>query len=373
MDLLYSATTSPSGLQMDCDYLTVIQNVESQLIGWYEEWLPVVVAHADEYVALNGKFFLHYGMLVINSFGLQDAIERNPVNIGNFFGRVHKSAVACISVMKDNWGPKGYLKYSPDSIFVQGSYAVLTLLKLLRPELKSFMDEEKTIKLVKELADTLEAVAVAPLHTPRLYSTFLKAVIASKTGGTVNGEKEVFENGDPSESATSPSIHTSPSTSIQSPHLQQHAGSRLELISPPPVELVPPVPAPTHGVFTYDYYPFQNDGEMGTAIDISTFPPTMAEQDQSWPSLSVDNIFSTSFWGDVLVPGTSGSPAGLSGGFAYGPGANGLITPGFGMSPTQSGLSTPHHAGITAPADQMMQSHSHHPMALDPRQQDIRC
>ena len=130
MDLLYSGTTSPSGLQMDCDYLTVIQNVESQLIGWYEEWLPVVVAHADEYVALNGKFFLHYGMLVINSFGLQDAIERNPVNIGNFFGRVHKSAVACISVMKDNWGPKGYLKYSPDSIFVQGSYAVLTLLKV---------------------------------------------------------------------------------------------------------------------------------------------------------------------------------------------------------------------------------------------------
>lgn len=130
MDLLYSATASPSGLQMDCDYLTVIQNVESQLIGWYEEWLPVVVAHADEYVALNGKFFLHYGMLVINSFGLQDAIERNPVNIGNFFGRVHKSAVACINVMKDNWGPKGYLKYSPDSIFVQGSYAVLTLLKV---------------------------------------------------------------------------------------------------------------------------------------------------------------------------------------------------------------------------------------------------
>ena len=130
MDLLYSGTNSPSGLQIDCDYLTVIRNVESQLMGWYEEWLPVVVAHEDEYVALNGKFFLQYGMLVINSFGLQDAILRNTVNIGNFFGRVHGSAVACINVMKDNWGPKGYLKYSPDSIFVQGSYAVLTLLKV---------------------------------------------------------------------------------------------------------------------------------------------------------------------------------------------------------------------------------------------------
>ena len=171
------------------------------------------------------------------------------------------------------------------------------------------MDEEKTIKLVKELADTLENVAVGPLHTPRLYSTFLKAVIASKTGTTVNGEREAFENREPSEPPTSPSIHASPSISVHSPHLQQqpqqHPGAQLELISPhpPPGELAPPVPAPTHGVFAYDYYPFQNDGEMGTAVDISTFPPTMAEQDQSWPSLSVDNIFSTNFWDNVLVPG----------------------------------------------------------------------
>ena len=175
------------------------------------------------------------------------------------------------------------------------------------------MDEEKTITLVKELADTLENVAVGPLHTPRLYSTFLKAVIASKTGVGVNGEREGFENGEPSEPPTSPSIHTSPATSIQSPHLQQQpqqqqVGTQLEMISPnvPPGELTPAMPAPpTNGVFpSYDYY-FQNDGEMGTVVDISTFPPTMADHDQSWPSLSVDNIFSTTFWDNVLVPGMS--------------------------------------------------------------------
>jgi len=272
------------------------------------------------------------------------------------------------------------------------------LLQLLRPELKSFMNEEKTIKLVKELADTLENVAVGHLHTPRLYSTFLKAVIASKTGATVNGEKEGVESGDPSEPPTSPSIiHTSPSASIQSPHPpQQQAGAQLEMISPLPAvtELAPiPVPPPTNGVFpNYDFY-FQNDGEMGTPVDISTFPPTMADHDQSW-SLSVDNIFPNTFWDNVLVPGmskrttvllhaygsvillgTSGSPAGLSGGFVYGAGMNGLITPGYGMSPThsQSGLSTPHHSGIPTSTDHMMQSHPHHQMALDPRQQDVRC
>jgi len=243
------------------------------------------------------------------------------------------------------------------------------------------VDEEKTIKLVKELADTLENVAVGPHHTPRLYSTFLRAVIASKTGAAVNGERGAFEIGEQSEPPTSPSIHTSPATSIQSPHLQQQpqqqqVGTQLEMISPnpPPGELAPAMPPPsTNGVFpNYDYY-FQNDGEMGTAVDTSIFPPTMADHDQSWPSLSVDNIFSNTFWGDVLVPGTSVSPAGLSGGFAYGPGVSGLITPGYGMSPTQSGMNTPHLSGIAASADHMMQSHAHHQMALDPRQQDVRC
>lgn len=243
------------------------------------------------------------------------------------------------------------------------------------------------------MADTLENVAVGPLHTPRLYSTFLKAVITSKTGVTANGEGEGFENVEPSEPPTSPSIHASPSApSIQSPDLQQHppqmAPPQLDMISPNPHhgELAP-LSAPPPTFPTYDYY-FQNDGEMGTAVDISTFPPTMADHDQSWPSLSVDNIFSTTFWDNVLVPGmphrylvisdtygilsgTSGSPAGLSGGFAYGPGVSGLITPGFGMSPTQSGISTPHQGGIQTTADHMVQSH--HPMALDPRQQDVRC
>ena len=251
---------------------------------------------------------------------------------------------------------------------------------------------------MRELADTLESVAVGPLHTPRLYSTFLKAVIASKTGATVNGEKEGFESGEPTEPPTSPSIHTSPSTSIQSPHLQQQSqvGTQLEMMSPAAGDLAPPIPVPppSSGIFPhYDFY-FQNDGEMGTAVDISTFPPTMADNDQSWSSLSVDNIFPHTFWDNVLVPGTSarsqccrvfsdayryvilpgtsGSPAGLSGGFAYGAGVSGLITPGFGMSPTQSGLSTPHHSGIPGSADHMMQPHVHHQMALDPRQ-DIRC
>lgn len=83
-----------------------------------------------EYKRLIASFYFNYANLVINSFGLQDAFERTPVNIGHFFGRVHSSAMACALLVRDHLGPSGFMKYSPDSHFVQTSYAVLSLLKV---------------------------------------------------------------------------------------------------------------------------------------------------------------------------------------------------------------------------------------------------
>lgn len=38
LDLLYSGTTSLSGLQMDSDYLLVITTMETQILAWQHEW-----------------------------------------------------------------------------------------------------------------------------------------------------------------------------------------------------------------------------------------------------------------------------------------------------------------------------------------------
>jgi hypothetical protein len=76
------------------------------------------------------KFYLSYCLLVINSFGLQNAMERSAVDIGHFFTRCHTAATTCATVARDELAPKGFLKYSPDSHFVMISYAVLSLLKV---------------------------------------------------------------------------------------------------------------------------------------------------------------------------------------------------------------------------------------------------
>ena len=78
-------------------------------------------------------FYFHYAMLIINAFGLQNALERSAVDIGHFFARCHSSAVSCASIFRDDLGPAGFLRYAPDSHFVMGSYAVLSLLKVRPP------------------------------------------------------------------------------------------------------------------------------------------------------------------------------------------------------------------------------------------------
>jgi hypothetical protein len=76
------------------------------------------------------EFYNTYSILLLNSLGLQDAIERTAINLPHFFSRCLKAASDCAKVMKDELGPSGYLRYSPLSHFIQSSYAVLSLLKV---------------------------------------------------------------------------------------------------------------------------------------------------------------------------------------------------------------------------------------------------
>jgi len=76
------------------------------------------------------EFYNTYALLLLNSLGLQDAIDRAPINLPHFFSRCLKAASDCAKCIRDELGPGGYLRYSPLTHFIEGSYAVLTLLKV---------------------------------------------------------------------------------------------------------------------------------------------------------------------------------------------------------------------------------------------------
>ncbi|KAI1794724.1 fungal-specific transcription factor domain-containing protein [Ganoderma leucocontextum] len=318
LDLLYSGTTNSSGLQIDCDFLLVIKTMETQLLAWHHEWVNVrQIAAESEYAVkyrmLIANFYFHYAMLTINAFGLQNALERSAVDIGHFFARCHSSAVSCATIIRDEMGPGDFLKYSPDSTFVMGSYAVLSLLKLIRPEFQAFLDhEQKTIAIVTDVANTFDSVAVGPMHTPALYSCFLRALVNSRADGSASQDDGDPALGDPSAALAA--------------HVNGdgHGNSGL-LVSGDLLEN------------------FSYTGEMGPVMDISTFPPTMAPTPagMDMSMMSMDSILSSDFWDSVLVPGSSNSVESLSGGFVYGIGGSGFITPRMWMSPVPSTVGSP--------------------------------
>jgi len=282
-------------------------------------------------------------MLVLNSFGLQNAMERSAVDIGHFFARCHSSATACALLTRDDLGPRGFLKYSPDSHFVMISYALLSLLKLVRPEFQAFLDNEhKTYSLVKDVADTMEGVAANPHHTPALYSSLIRALVNSR----------IKESNEASGQNGQTSDLTSNTNGTSNINVDGDL-SNMGFMNPPHVANG----HPNQNTGTDLLNEFQFDSEMGPVADMSTFPPTMAAAEDGGPSemMSMDSILSGNFWDSVLVPGYSNSLEGISGGFLYGAGGSGLITPRWGQTPIGSGQNSPARGSTTLPPSDLTQ------------------
>ncbi|KAF9479273.1 hypothetical protein BDN70DRAFT_807308 [Pholiota conissans] len=354
LEFLYSGTDTASGLQTNCDYLLIIKTFETQILAWKHQWIDqrswdLETLATAQYKKLISEFYFNYAMLVVNSFGLQNALERAPVDIGHFFARVHSSAHACAILVRDQLGPGGFMKYSPDSHFVQTSYAVLSLLKLVRPEFQAFLDnEQSTLSLVRDVADVLDNIAANPLHTPALYSGFLRALISAKLepgsqSGTDDGRPPSVDGDQQQHHQQQQQPQLS---SDNQSHMNGSHGGNGGMTTP--------------GGYGHQHHyhnepvfnlmnEFQFDSEMGPVADMSTFPPTMAPNpsEDAMGALTMENILSSGFWDSMLVPGYN-SMDGLSGGFVFGAGGSGLITPRFGGSPMQSGTNTPRRAAAAA-------------------------
>ncbi|RDB22306.1 Protein priB [Hypsizygus marmoreus] len=348
LDFLYSGTDTSSGLQTSFDYMLIIKTFETQLQAWRSQWVisrdwQGVSPQSIEYKKLISQFYFHYSILVLNSFGLQNALETGSVDIGHFFARCHSSATLCATLVRDELGPSGFLKYSPDSHFVFISYVVLSLLKLIRPEFQPFLDDEqKTLSLVQDVIDTLDNIAVNPQHTPALYSGFIRALITAKVDPNRATADTNGNANDTSNANTNHEISVNGTTSSSEASSTYHANTDM----PPPSSYGQHSSYGSVESSVFSLHEFQFESEMGPVADISTFPPTMAPNltEDAMGSLTMDNILSSGFWDSVLVPGYN-SMDGLSGGFLFGIGGSGMITPRLGMSPVHSGANTPSRGG----------------------------
>ncbi|CBQ68910.1 conserved hypothetical protein [Sporisorium reilianum SRZ2] len=144
-----------------------------------------------ENLDLNTRIMIHYvhsipvrygfAVLVLNSFGLQQAVD-HPIGASldraQYFAKCLEAAktivTQCVGPMRRN------IRYAPDAHILTLAYACVFLLKLIRPAFAGYVEEDSMIALVQDAVDMLEEAAVNETHTPFLYASFLKALLQAR-------------------------------------------------------------------------------------------------------------------------------------------------------------------------------------------------
>ncbi|WFD18320.1 hypothetical protein MCAP1_000521 [Malassezia caprae] len=134
------------------------------------------------YIARQAPLRYNYAVLVLNSFGLQYALERPSDGASadkpQYLVRCVHAAKEIIATVK--YGMREILRYAPDPTFVAVAYACVFLLKLIRPTFAKYINEEEVIALVNYTIEVLEEAAVDKSHTPALYASFLRTLVQSR-------------------------------------------------------------------------------------------------------------------------------------------------------------------------------------------------
>ncbi|EST08977.1 hypothetical protein PSEUBRA_001305 [Kalmanozyma brasiliensis GHG001] len=148
-----------------------------------------------ENLDLNTRIMIHtyssipirysFAVLVLNSFGLQQAVD-HPIGASldraQYFAKCLEAAktivVQCTGPSRRN------MRYAPDVHILTLAYACVFLLKLIRPAFAGYVDEDSILALVQDAVDMLGEAAVNETHTPYLYASFLKALLQARRDHT---------------------------------------------------------------------------------------------------------------------------------------------------------------------------------------------
>ena len=356
LDSLYSSTTSVSGLNTDIDYSTVLRVFNEQIEEWHAVWqargsftsphdrnnhtegvdkMPTsqaeekvaetlrasntTVPPADDedhhrrtmhFMTKQAPLRYNYAILILNSFGLQHAVDfpaRSGLDKGLYFTKCLQAAKNIVFAARDGLRP--ILAYSPDPLFVIISYACVFLLKLTRPTFSAYVDEEDVLSVVGEGADLLESVAMNPTHTPALYASFLRALLQSRLDRTATNRS----------GATTP-YRSRAASPFEGPEAEPRENQAAEGYEDRVDDDVPPsmTTMPASLFSSIGGTLGGNNGTSLTAEQAAMLQGFVDGQGNHAASGSgqgnypIDQLLNESFWGSLLPPGFGGPLDGLA-------------------------------------------------------------
>ncbi|KAJ9092646.1 hypothetical protein QFC21_006710 [Naganishia friedmannii] len=184
LQIINPPSQAQNGLAPSLDYNAVLRIFQEELDGW-ERWCT---APYDEITTPVGgasrgtvEFYYRYNSLLLASFGLENALQRNPIDIPTFFHKVYESAWAISEITIHALAATQEISYFTDSQNVFLSYAMLSLLKLLKPEFRKYIsDPQKILDRVNDVIDVMNEASRDPQHSPGLYAVLLRSIVNSK-------------------------------------------------------------------------------------------------------------------------------------------------------------------------------------------------
>ncbi|KAH9162835.1 fungal-specific transcription factor domain-containing protein [Lactarius sanguifluus] len=207
---VFSDLNVPNGLNRSIDFREVTLEYDQLLHNCREEWAERFARDSDpndpacEFRAKLLPFYSNYAMLVMFSFGFQEAFLRG-FQAGDefFFSRSLDCAKTVVTVLVDTLVPTGYIRFAPDGYFVFAAFASAFMLKLLRPECSRFITpglETEIYQVIERLINTIGSpqIAIDERHTPMLYSRFLASLLAKhRRDGAAHGR--LHQHGPPTQ------------------------------------------------------------------------------------------------------------------------------------------------------------------------------
>lgn len=186
---IYNNPEHPTGLNKDVDFESLATQTDDDLQRLKAKWFAILdkTDMTDpENCFRTGllRIAYSYGRLIALSYGFQHAFGKNDGQDENpFLMRCLSAATDVVNaaVRDIPRSMRHYFRHGPEAQSVFVTFASAFLVKLLQPKFASYLSQDQRIEihnLVQQVIDLLAEVALDDRHGPKLYSRFLKGLLA---------------------------------------------------------------------------------------------------------------------------------------------------------------------------------------------------
>lgn len=189
---IYSDPHHPTGLNKEVEFEAIATRTDDELQKLEKHWFSILATRGNGNAQARFRTGLlrlaySYARLIALSYGFQHAFGKNDgLDENPFLQRCLNAASDVVRAVVDDIcipQQQHWWRHGPDAQSVFVTFASAFLIKLLQPKFASYLSRDKRIEirsLVQKVVDLLAspAIAIDDRHGPKLYSKFLKNLLA---------------------------------------------------------------------------------------------------------------------------------------------------------------------------------------------------